>query len=203
MFKFQHIDFSGLNSLAQLIRAFNVAAGTVIFDDCVIEDFTGNAVDIEPAGPFHFVMKNTRISNGGSVAIVLKPSAGGSINATFDHVTVIGNGGGGIRLDTTNGPVTADVTDSVISNNAGNGLSAQGGAGGAAMLSIRNSVIAKNGAAGVNATGSTGAALVQTTLLDSNTNATSVTSGGRILTYGNNSIVGPAGSGFTGPAALQ
>jgi hypothetical protein len=128
---------------------------------------------------------------------------GGSLSASFDHVTIAGNGGGGIRLDTTNGPVTADVTDSVISNNAGNGVSAQGGAGGAAMLSIHNSVIADNGAAGVNATGTNGAALVDTTLLDSNGSATSVASGGRIVTYGNNRIVGTLGSGFTGTASLQ
>ncbi len=169
----------------------------------MFENTPGAALDIEPTGPLNLVIRNSRVSNGGTVAIVLKPASGGSINATFDHVTVTENAGGGIRLDTTNGPVTADVTDSVISNNTGNGLSAQGGAGGAAMLSIHNSVIAKNGAAGVNATGATGAALVDTTLLDSNTNAISVTSGGRVLTYGNNRIVGASGSGFTGPATLQ
>jgi hypothetical protein len=71
------------------------------------------------------------------------------------------------------------------------------------MLSIHNSVIAKNGAAGVNATGTNGAALVNTTLLDSNASAISIASGGRILTYGNNRIVGTAGAGFTGTATLQ
>ena len=48
------------------------------------------------------------------------------------------------------------------------------------------------------------AALIDTTLLDGNTaGATSVVGGGRLLTYGNNRIVGSAGSGFTGSAALQ
>ena len=192
---FRNGDFSN----ALLIQG----SGTVILEDCVFGDSPGAALDIEPNGPLNLVIRNSRISNGGTVAVILKPAAGGSINATFDHVTVTKNGGGGIRLDTTNGPVTADVTDSVITDNAGNGLNAGGGAGGAAMLSIHNSVIAKNGAAGVNATGTNGAALVNTTLLDSNASATSVASGGRILTYGNNRIVGTPGSGFTGPAALQ
>jgi hypothetical protein len=150
------------------------------------------------------VIRNSRISNGATVAVTLKPAPGGSINATFDHVTITKNGGGGIRLDTTNGPVTVDATDSVISNNVGNGFGVIGGAGGPAMLSVHNSVIAKNGAAGVSATGATGAAMIDTTLLDSNVSgATSVASGGHILTYGNNRIVGTAGSGFTGPATLQ
>jgi hypothetical protein len=200
--KIRNLTFSGVQATNGAILV--TGSGTLILENCVFENIAdGPALDIEPIGPLNLVIRNSRISNGGTVAIVLKPSAGGSINATFDHVTVTNNAGGGIRLDTTNGLVTADVTDSVITNNTGNGLSAQGGAGGAAMLSIHNSVIAKNGAAGVNATGTNGAALVDTTLLDTNGSATSVASGGRIITYGNNRIVGPAGTGFTGTASLQ
>jgi hypothetical protein len=41
-------------------------------------------------------------------------------------------------------------------------------------------------------------------LLDSNTTgATSVVAGGRILTYGNNSIIGTPGSGFTSTTPLN
>jgi parallel beta helix pectate lyase-like protein len=199
--KFQHIGFSGLDVATSVIKV--TGGGTLIFEDCIVEDIAGPALDIEPNGPLNLVIKNSRISNSSTVAIILKPASGGSINATFDHVTVTKNGGGGIRLDATNGPVTADVTDSVITNNTGNGLNATGGAG-AAMLSIHNSVIAKNGAAGVSATGGSGAALIDTTLLDSNASgATSVISGGHILTYGNNRIVGMPGSGFTSTTPLQ
>jgi hypothetical protein len=72
------------------------------------------------------------------------------------------------------------------------------------MFNIHSSVIAKNGVAGLQANGATAAALVDTTLFDTNTSgATSVVAGGRLLTYGNNRIVGSPGSGFTGSAALQ
>jgi len=48
------------------------------------------------------------------------------------------------------------------------------------------------------------AALVNSSVLDSNTaGATALIGAGRILTYGNNSIVGTSGSGFTGAAPLQ
>jgi len=41
-------------------------------------------------------------------------------------------------------------------------------------------------------------------LLDSNASGALTTiNGGRLLTYGNNRIVGSAGSGFTGPTPLQ
>jgi hypothetical protein len=72
------------------------------------------------------------------------------------------------------------------------------------MVSISRGVIAKNGAVGVEVNGATAGVMIDTTLLDSNaTGATLVGSGGHILTYGNNRIVGAPGSGFTGPAALQ
>jgi hypothetical protein len=137
--------------------------------------------------------------------MLLKPfSSGGSIKVTLDHVTIVGNTGGGIKIDTTNGPVTVDITDSVISNNGGNGINAIGGAGGQNMVSIKNSVIAKNAAAGVQANGASAGVLIATTLLDQNVaGATTVVNNGHISTYGNNSIVGSAGSGFTGPAPLQ
>jgi hypothetical protein len=83
-------------------------------------------------------------------------------------------------------------------------MNAVSGAGGTNMLNIKNSVIARNGSAGVQANGASAAALVNNTVLDSNTaGATSAVGGGRVVTYGNNSIVGSAGSGFTGTASLQ
>ena len=72
------------------------------------------------------------------------------------------------------------------------------------MLNIIHDVIASNGNAGIQANGTNAAALVNGSVLDSNTaGATAVVGAGRILTYGNNSIVGTPGSGFTGTASLQ
>jgi hypothetical protein len=179
------------------------SSGTLILEDCAFVNGLYTPLDIEPNGPLQLVIKNCRISADSS-GILLKPKAGGSITATLDHVTITGNTGGGIKVDTTNGPVTLDVTDSVVSNNGGNGINAVGNAGGQAMVSIKNSVIAKNAVAGVQANGANAGVLVQTTLFDQNaTGATSVVGGGHISTYGNNSIVGSSGSGFTGSAPLQ
>jgi len=136
----------------------------------------------------------------------LKPSAGGSITATFDHVIIADNFGGGLKADTTasTGQIKVDISNSTITNNSGNGLNVVSGAsGGANMLNFSHSVIASNGSAGIQANGANAAALVDTTLLDSNAIATSAINGGRILTYGNNRIVGSAGTGFTGNAPLQ
>jgi hypothetical protein len=178
-------------------------SGTLILEDCTFEDSDDAALIIAPNGPLNVAIRNSRMSNGVS-GILLKPAAGGSINATLDHVTIADNNGGGIKIDTTNGPVTLDVTDSVVSNNGGNGINAIGNVGGQAIVSIKNSVIAKNGAAGVQANGANAGVLIQTTLLDENVaGATSVVNGGNMSTYGNNSLVGPPGSGFNHTAGLQ
>ena len=179
-------------------------SGTLIIENCVFENFNSNTpLDIEPIGPLNLVITNSRISNSAS-GVFIKPAAGGSVTATFNGLTIDGNSGGGLKTDTTNGLVSVDISNSTISNNTGNGMNAVSGAGGTNMLNIKNSVIARNGSAGIQANGSNAAALVNNTLLDSNTaGATSAVGGGRIMTYGNNSIVGPAGSGFTGSAPLQ
>jgi hypothetical protein len=180
-----------------------VGSGTLILENCVFENIRGAALDIEPAGPFNLVMTNSRISNSSS-GILLKPAPGGSVTATFNGVTIADNIGGGIKTDTTNGSVSVDISNSTISNNGGNGMNAVGGAGGTNMLNIHNSVIAKNSSAGVQANGTNAAALIDTTLLDTNTaGAISIVGSGRVLTYGNNRIVGTLGSAFTGSAALQ
>ena len=177
--------------------------GTFIFENCVFEGFAaGPTLDIEPSGPVNLVIRNSRISNNGS-GFLLKPAAGGSIKATFDHVVVTGNGGGGIKTDSTNGTVNLDITDSEISNNAANGINLVGNAN-QNMLNLSRTVIAKNALTGLQINGATAAALVDTTLFDTNAaGATTVVNGGHILTYGNNRIVGTAGSGFTGSAGLQ
>jgi hypothetical protein len=180
-----------------------LGSGTLILEDCVAEEGTTTLIDIEPNGPLTLVIRNCRISSSAS-AILLKPTFGGSINATFDHVTIAGNSGGGLKIDASNGPVTADLIDSVVANNGGNGVNVVGGGSSQGMLNIKSSVIAKNGAAGVQANGANAGVLMQTTLLDQNAaGALSIVNSGHISTYGNNSITGSAGSGFTGGASLQ
>jgi len=199
--KIRNMTFSGASGGT---KAFlSSGSGTVIFENCVFEGFSGIALDIEPNGALNLVITNSRISNSGS-GVLLKPAAGGSVTATFNGVTIADNSGGGVKTDTTNGIVSVDISNSTISNNGGNGMNAVSGAGGTNMLNIKNSIIARNGSAGVQANGASAAALIDMTLLDSNTaGATSAVAGGRLLTYGNNHIVGSAGSGFTGTAPSQ
>ena len=176
-------------------------SGTLILENCAFENFSGTALDIEPNGPLNLVIKNSRISNNTAAGVLIKPAAGGSVTATFDGVTITNNAGG-LRTDTTNGAVRVDISNSTINNNANNGVIAIGGAGGQNVMNLSRDVIASNGQVGIEVSGTTAGAIVDTTLLDSNTlGALSAVSSGRILTYQNNRIVGSPGTGFTGTAS--
>ncbi len=185
------------------------AGGVLVIENCVFENFSGPALDIEPMsnasnGVFQVFVINTRISTNSS-GVLLKPAAGMSINATFDHVTITNNSGGGLHADSSSGPITVDIVDSAITDNSSNGFNVTSGTGTQNnVVNIARSTIARNGLVGIQAGGSNAAVLVDTTLLDSNTSgATLAGNGARILSYGNNRIVGSAGSGFTGTAPLQ
>jgi hypothetical protein len=198
--KIRNLTISGTTGGWPAIKV--IGSGTLIIENCAFENMSGIALDIEPNGPLNLVIKNSRISNN-VAGVLLKPAAGGSVTATFDGVTIVNNTGG-LKTDSTNGAVKVDIANSSISYNTANGMNIIGGAGGTNMVTLKNDVIASNGQSGIVVSGASAAALVNSTVLDSNTTgATSVVSGGRILTYGNNSTIGLAGSGFTGTAPLN
>jgi parallel beta helix pectate lyase-like protein len=199
--KIRNLTFSGSGGTFPALEV--TGSGTLILENCVFENTAGIALDIEPNGALTLIVKNSRVSNSTAAGVIIKPAAGGSVKATFDGVTITNNAGG-LKTDTTNGSVTVDISNSTISNNANNGLVAIGGAGGQNMVTAKNDVIASNGQAGIEASGGTAGVIVNNTVLDSNiTGATLALSGGRILTYGNNSTIGTPGSGFTGTAPLN
>jgi hypothetical protein len=200
--KIRNLTFSGVQPSNGAIQV--TGSGTLIPENCVFENIAnGSALQITPNGALNLVVTNSRTSNN-AAGVYIKPAAGRSVTAIFNGVTIADNAGGGLKTDSTNGPVIVDISNSTISKNAGNGMNAVGGAGGANLLNLSHDVIASNGAAGVQANGTNAGALIDTTLLDSNTaGATSVVGAGRIFTYGNNRIIGNSGSGFAGPAPLQ
>lgn len=193
----RHLTFN--NAVSAIILT---GSGTLILEDCIIQNNSGTALNINPAGALNLVITNTRISTSAS-GILINPASGGSVNASLDHVTITQNSGGGIKIESANGPVTVDIANSVISNNAGNGINAVAGAN-QDIVSIKNSIIAKNGTAGVQANGTNAGVLISNTLLDQNAaGALSVVGGGGIFTYGNNQVVGSQGSNFTSTVALK
>jgi hypothetical protein len=200
--KIRNLTISGILGGVNAIKV--TGSGTLILENCVLENMVGTALDIEPTGAFNLVIKNSRISNN-ATGVLIKSGSGGSINATLDHVTIAGNNGGGIRADSSNGPITMDITDSLIADNVSNGLNISSGTGTQNdIVNIIRTTIAKNGLFGIYTGGFTAAVLLNASTLDSNGNgATLASNSGRIISYGNNQIIGTPGSGFTGSASFQ
>jgi hypothetical protein len=180
----------------------------VNIEKCTIRNVVGAGIEVAPsssgtlASSISLKIEDT-IVTGTAAGARISSASTVPVNVSISRSSFQNNAGGGIRLDTTSGAaITAAISDSAISLNAGNGLNAVGSSSNV-MVNLLRDVIASNAAGGVQANGATAAVLVNATALLNNASATSVVSGGRILTYGNNSIVGAAGSGFTGTASLQ
>jgi hypothetical protein len=180
------------------------AAAIVRLENCKISGFGTAGVKVAPtAGNVTVKIQDSTISANGS-GVLVAPTGSGSVSMSIERSRIENNSGGGVKTDTTSGAINASISDSSVSFNNGNGLNAVSGSGAQNMLSLTRDIIALNGTAGVQANGATSAVLIDTTLLDSNTaGATTSVAGGRLLTYGNNRIVGSSGSGFTGPATLH
>jgi Right handed beta helix region len=207
------INGPGIEVVIKNITVFSHTSGSCIsltngatlrLDNVTMIGCGATAMQLEPTAASSVVVSNSVMTNS-SGGVLIEPGSGGSVKATFDHVKITQNTGGGFKIETANGPVTADIIDSVISNNGGNGINVVGnGPGLPGIVSIKNSVIAGNGAAGVQANGNNTGVLVQTTLFDQNAaGATTIVNGGTMITYGNNSIVGSNGSGFNQTAQLH
>jgi hypothetical protein len=180
------------------------AAAQVRVENCKIVGFTQAGIKVEPsANSLTLKIQDSTISTN-STGILVAPTASAGVSVSIDRSRIENNSGGGVKIDTSSGPISASISDSSVSFNGGNGLNAVSIASAQSMLTLVRDVITKNAAVGIQANGANAAALVNNTVLDSNaTGATSVVNGGRILTYGNNSVIGSQGSGFTGSTSLQ
>jgi hypothetical protein len=198
---------SGVQSTPQPAGIQITAPATVRIENCKIYGIGGGpGILVSPTSAGTAVVKiqdSTFTRSAGGIGVT--PSGGASVLLSVERSRIENNTGGGIRIDSSNaGSITADVTDSSVSFNGSNGINVVSGSGGSQnVLNLSGGILASNGGAGLQANGTNAAALVKTTSLSNNATALAAVGGGRILTYGNNSVVGSAGTGFTGSASLQ
>jgi len=190
----------------QPIGVHITAAASVRIENCKIFGFSSAGVDVEPNSGLAVVkiQDSTITQNGGGVLVA--PTGSATVDFSIDRSRVESNNGGGVKTTTNvfEGQINASISDTSLSFNSGNGVNVVSGSSAQSMMALTRDIIALNGASGVQANGATAGALVDTTLLDGNaTGATAALNGGRILTYGNNRIIGSAGSGFTSTTPLQ
>jgi hypothetical protein len=178
------------------------SAAKVIIEKCDIFGFTGAAVQVSVSSATLQlkVQESTLNNNGGGVTS--KPSGGATVTASIERTHADGNSGSGVKVDgTSGGSSNVAITDSSLSLNGSTGLNAVSGPSGTVKVDLTRDVMANNSGAGLqssNASGGTSTVTVGQSMLSNNTTAWSIVSSGQLLSYGNNQVTGPVGTGPTG-----
>jgi hypothetical protein len=197
------------------IDALNLAA--LYVENCVITNINNAegvnygpyvGIKFEPGSNAKLFVTNSIISNNGdsssagSGGIDIAPASGITAQVVIDHSNINGNFFGVVGDGRSGGVVHATVKDSVISGNAGNGITAVSAGSSVALLLDQTAVTANH--IGLFASGSGAAILARNTSIFDNTTGLESVSGGKLLTAGTNTVIGnPTNGAFTGTAALQ
>jgi hypothetical protein len=198
--------FDGLNSSLNGIL-INTAARVTI-QNCVIMEFNSTAgIAVTPSSSTTNVKIQDSSILSNSVGISSKPTGGAIVNMEIDRTRVDNNTGGGIKIDGTGGGSSnVAINDSSFSLNAGNGVNGVSGASGNVKVDLTRVIIANNGSAGVQANisgGGTSTVTVGQSMLSNNLTAWSALNSAQLLTFQNNQVTGPAGTGPSGTIGPQ
>ena len=184
-------------------------ASQVNIEKCRIINAPGAGIFLAPVNGTTVSKINLKIEDtvvtGSGNGVVISSISGLPVNAAISRSSFQENTGGGIRIDgQSGGPITVSISDSSSSLNASAGLNAVSGAGNVAV-DITRAVIASN-TTGVQSNQSHGG-LVTVTVRGSallhNVSALVFLGGGTLSSFGDNNIVGTAGTGFSGMTAMQ
>jgi len=195
------------NTPLSAVSNITFTRGAALFVDNVHFSNSAHAIFVNTTTPSNVVVTNSTFRNTSGAAVLIQPGPCGSVWASFDNVTIANNTGAGLRADGTGGgPVTVDISNSAINFNGVNGVIALSGASGNVAVNVTGTTIASNISAGIQSNQSSGGnatVTVNNSSILNNGTALNFFGGGSLLTYGNNRVVGPPGTGFSGPVGLQ
>ncbi|MCB1569545.1 MAG: right-handed parallel beta-helix repeat-containing protein [Dokdonella sp.] len=201
----------GLGSAAPGLKGISVSqVGSLVIEGVQIENFTTGGIDLSLLTSAATVnVRDTVVRNCGGTAtsinagIVIRPAVGGSANVNLERVQVFSSVQSGLYLDGTSGPVSVNVRNSVISTTAGDGIVVTSGPF-ATQLMLDDVLVSENAQAGLLATGSGALIRVSNSTISGNLQGIQTTTGGQVISFGNNRIRGNVTDGApTGTAPLQ
>jgi hypothetical protein len=195
------LDGTALSSTTGI--QFN-SGGSLTVRDSVIRNFGGdgggNGIVFAPntSNLSQLFVSNTLLSDS-DAGIRVTPTGTGTTNGVLDHVQMENNGMDGLFVDSSTQTINMTVSDSMAINNPGIGIYAVSSAS-TLNIMVRNSTIANN-SIGLEAD-STGPT-IRITRSTITGNATGwVTSGGVVLSYGDNNIDGNTNANTEPPNPL-
>jgi hypothetical protein len=196
------------------IDAQNMAA--LYVENCVITNFSDGefgpdiGIKFEPSANAQLFVTNTIISNNGKSGaggitggIYIVPASGVTAEVSVDHSQINGNTFGVVGDGRSGGIIKGTISDSVVSGNTENGITAIS-SGSSVVFLADQTKITNNAAAGLFVSGSNAGMLARNTTVYGNAIGLDATGGGTLYTYGNNSVNGNTTNGaFTGTVGLQ
>jgi hypothetical protein len=201
---------------------FNGFAGTgasgVVFNSgaklrikgCTFLGFAGGGITFSPgagsAATAKMVVESSNILGSGS-GVVVSPSAGIAANVQLTHLRTDGNSGDGVIADGTagGGAISVAIDNASIGFNAGNGINAVSGSG-SVTIDIIRSAIETNGLAGIlsnQSGGGSSSVTVGSSQIHGNGVGMQSGGGGVLLSYGNNQMTGNGTNGVFSTTGLQ
>jgi hypothetical protein len=185
-------------------------SGTLHLQKMKINNLTSSncGVGFTPSGTATLDITDCDITDNGSsglaAGIYVQPASGVTARVSIDHSRINGNYFGIIFDGTQGGIIQGTISDSVVSNNTENGITASTTSSNV-LLVIDQTKVSGN-LHGLVAGGSTAAIMARNTTVTGNTAAGLFTvNGGQLFSYGNNSVDGNNGNNgaFTGMATLK
>ena len=183
-------------------------AAKVIIEKCDIFGFATAAVNVTPSvvTTVNVKIQETTLNNN-QAGVLSKPTNGATVNMSIDHSFIDANVGGAMKIDGTGGGSSnVSVNDTSLSLNGGAGTNGVSGASGNVAIDMMRDTITKNGGAGVQANisgGGTSTVTVGELMLSNNATAWQALNGASLLSYKNNQVTGPPGTGPSGQAFFQ
>jgi hypothetical protein len=175
------LDGTGTSNTNGIV--FN-SGGSLTVRDSVIRNFDmGIAFAQNSSTAEEIFVSNTLVSDNGGDGILMSNGGLAATTGVLDHVQVVNNGGNGLNIGSN--PTDITVADSVIANNASNGILAT-----LVSVMVRNCTIAANGLEGLEATGSGAIIWVTRSTIFGNSSPWQFFPGAEIVSYRDNNFLG-------------
>jgi hypothetical protein len=181
-----------------------VLNGSLTVRDSVIRNFSGDGINFQPFSSTlsQLFVSNTLISDNGSHGISIGPGGSGTTSGILDHVQMENNVGAGL-LAIGSQATNVTVSDCVSANNANAGIFSDSVSGALVNIMVRNSTIANNGSDGLEAQGTGATVRVTRSTITGNANGWDNSTGGVVLSYGDNNIDGNGSVNTEPPSPLS
>lgn len=193
------LDIDGAGTTLGLNGVNFLAGGSLVIIDCAFRNFSQNGIKFSPSGNAGLNVIDTTINNAGQsgtfAGISIRPTGAATVNVTITRTQITG-GLFGIVADgfATTGKINGVVRDSVVSRSSQNGITSSNGTAASVTLLIDNVSVSGSGNKGLSTSGTNAGMLVGNSSIFGNTAGLFATSGGALVSYGNNRVNGNNGA---------